>query len=575
MKWRIITQIGREKARLSKVLDIDIGTQCFIIISMRRIHFCLGLLTLVLLSGVMLASSGVSADNDSVVDEINITVPVSCTLSGTGMNTHNATINNGQYNSSIGETTLQAFCNDNNGFAIYAIGYTDDTDGKNVLTNSTLGSTYDIVTGTATSGNTSNWAMKLSTVTSPAPTYPIIIAGSTDDTEKEQGDPDFTAFQEVPDDYERVAYRTAGTDIGAGAEGTTLKTTYQAYINATQPAGTYTGQVKYTLVHPYSADAYGCNPSGNTIGSIVCMQDISSTNKAAILTSMTEEQQYTLKDKRDNKTYTVAKLKDGNIWMTQNLDLDLDSSRTYTNEDTDLGWNGTSYSTASWTPERSTYTTGTTTWGLYDSITGNYGGIIHPESYDPGDLCWNGTLSDYSDWETYFGSCSYNNITGMINCDESINPIDTYITVSGTPTLQYYLGNYYNWTAAVALNDSSAYTTQYQDVNRSICPAGWTLPKSGNNTSSGSFQYMLEQYGWDSNSYELGSGYTAYHTPMFLTFGGFWYGSIGDVGFSGSFWSPMLYSSHYAYNFYSPDGYVDPGGDANRYEGFSVRCVAR
>lgn len=194
-----------------------------------------------MLTGAVLVSNNVSADDDSVVDEINITVPISCTMSGTGMNSHNATINNGQYNSNIGESTIKAFCNDSNGFAIYAIGYTDDEDGKNVLTNSTLSSTYDIVTGTATSGNTSDWAMKLTAITSPTPTYPIIIAGSTDDTDKEQGDPDYTAFQKVPDDYALVAKRTAGTDIGQSAEGASFKTTYQAYISPTQSAGTYTG----------------------------------------------------------------------------------------------------------------------------------------------------------------------------------------------------------------------------------------------------------------------------------------------------------------------------------------------
>jgi len=136
--------------------------------------YIIGSLTITtLISGLILSSTLVSADNDSIVDEINITVPVSCTLSGTGMNTHNAEINNGQYNSAIGETTLKAFCNDNEGFAIYAIGYTDNKDGKNVLANATLGSTHDIVTGTATGPvnnvDTSQWAMKLSTVTSPTP----------------------------------------------------------------------------------------------------------------------------------------------------------------------------------------------------------------------------------------------------------------------------------------------------------------------------------------------------------------------------------------------------------------------
>lgn len=75
-------------------------------------------------------SRSVNADNDSVVDEINITVPVSRTLSGTGIKSHNTEISNGQYDSAIGETTIKALCNDNEGFAIYAIGYTDNEDSK-------------------------------------------------------------------------------------------------------------------------------------------------------------------------------------------------------------------------------------------------------------------------------------------------------------------------------------------------------------------------------------------------------------------------------------------------------------
>ena len=199
------------------------------------------LLLITILSGIALSASVVSADDTEVVDQINITVPVACTLSGTGTNSHNAVINNGQYNSAIGETTIKANCNDINGFSIYAIGFTDNTPTKNVLTNSALGSTYDIETGTGTSGATSQWAMKLSTVTSPEPTYPITIQNN------------FTSFQEVPDEYTLVAQRASGTDIGAASEGSLFKTTYQVYISPTQPAGTYTGQVKYRLIHPYNA----------------------------------------------------------------------------------------------------------------------------------------------------------------------------------------------------------------------------------------------------------------------------------------------------------------------------------
>ena len=38
------------------------------------------LITTTLLSGTILASTLVSADNDSVVDEINITIPESCSI---------------------------------------------------------------------------------------------------------------------------------------------------------------------------------------------------------------------------------------------------------------------------------------------------------------------------------------------------------------------------------------------------------------------------------------------------------------------------------------------------------------
>ena len=226
-----------------------------------------GLVTTTLITGLLLSSSLVSAD-DNVVDKVNITVPVSCAISATGTNSHNATINNGQYNSAIGETIMKALCNDNEGFAIYAVGFTDNEAGKNVLSNSTLGSSYDIATGIAISGNTSNWAMKLA---STPGAYAPIVAGSSADTEKESGDPDFTSFQAVPNRYAKVAYRTSSTDAGTNAEGSILTTTYQAFISSTQPAGTYSGKVKYTMIHPNDANAPITHPAvldtGKTINS--------------------------------------------------------------------------------------------------------------------------------------------------------------------------------------------------------------------------------------------------------------------------------------------------------------------
>ena len=195
------------------------------------------LISLILLTffvGLGLSSNYVLAEE--VVDEIAINVPVSCSVSGIGMNSHNTTLAPGAYDSHVGETTAKVFCNDREGFAVYAIGYTDEVDGKNVMT-STISPDYDIVTGTATTGN-SQWAMKLALVTSPTPTYPVSIQNG------------FDSFHTVLDDYTLVIKRESATDVGISAEGASFTSTYQIYASLTQPADTYVGKVKYVLVHP-------------------------------------------------------------------------------------------------------------------------------------------------------------------------------------------------------------------------------------------------------------------------------------------------------------------------------------
>ena len=160
-------------------------------------------------------------------------------LAATNTAPHTAIINPGVYQADIGITTLKATCNDPDGFAIYAIGYTDTTYGKTTLTANVggqLSPSNDITTGTATSGTTSKWAMKLN-ATSPA-TYPITL------------DNGYGSYSVVPTNYTKVAHRTSATDAGTSATGSELTTTYAAYIASNQAAGTYNGKVKYTLVHP-------------------------------------------------------------------------------------------------------------------------------------------------------------------------------------------------------------------------------------------------------------------------------------------------------------------------------------
>ena len=82
------------------------------------------LLLVTLFSGGALVSTGVSADD--IIDQININVPISCSMSGVGVNSHNSNVYNGIYTSDIGTTTIDVFCNDGEGFSIYAIGFTGD-----------------------------------------------------------------------------------------------------------------------------------------------------------------------------------------------------------------------------------------------------------------------------------------------------------------------------------------------------------------------------------------------------------------------------------------------------------------
>ena len=131
--------------------------------------------------------------------------------------------------------------------------------------------------------------------------------------------------------------------------------------------------------------------------------------------SLGTNQQIQLQDSRDQKMYWVGKLPDGNCWMTQNLDLDLSTSKTLTSADTNIPSN--------WTPRTST-TTGS--FSGYDSDSGDTG-----KSHNPGDVHYEDT--------------------------------------SGTDQ-HYHVGNYYQWSAATAGYTGTSQSTQ------SICPKGWTLP---------------------------------------------------------------------------------------------------
>lgn len=236
-----------------------------------------------ILSILALANIRVSADAQSASASVNVSA--ACSMSATDT-THTATLAPGTFTGDIGLTNVTATCNDPLGYAIYAIGYSNNTYGNTSL----IGPNDNIInTGTSTSGDTSNWSMKLGTGTGDSAsivTTPI----------------NYTTYAPVPETYTKVA--TYANDTTTEQAGTSFTTTYGVYTSPSQPAGTYTGAVRYTLVHPHNAipqDKY-------------YMQDFT-TSMCEVLA---HDDNFTVYDKRDDNDYTVRYL-DGQCIMTQNL----------------------------------------------------------------------------------------------------------------------------------------------------------------------------------------------------------------------------------------------------------------
>ena len=486
-------------------------------------------------------SVGAFAAGNEVIDKVGVEVPVSCTMIGTGTSSHTDEVPNGTHKSNIGETSISAFCNDSSGFSIYAIGYTDNIDGKNVLTNTSLGYTYDIATGTSTSGNDSAWAMKLSSVTSPTPTHPIIIAGSADDTDKETGDPDFSDFTAVPDDYTVVAKRKASTDVGASAEGASLKTTYQVYISQNQPSGVYNGKVKYTMVHPYDGmKPILCKPQGTTISTIRCMQDFNTLNIATVLDSMVAGQRYTLIDSRDGEVYGLAKLADGNVWMVDNLRLDPSNASTASN----MNESNTNASAAA----ISNYLSG-----------GNPGSISGWSSKAVKNVTSSWGWDSYK--EPYINNQSVNDeVTSFGINDGKIGLYYNYCAAT--------VGTYcYSGGSTVDLPDTLI------DAPNDICPSSWRLPTGGPN---GEIQGLAMAINSTTGSVSDSTQVNTLNTGFSISLAGAMFSDHSyDHNNYQRFWSSTVKNSYSMYGLVAYPNLFNPQYDPDTQYGYSMRCIVQ
>lgn len=527
------------------------------------------------LAGTMLFSQNYTthADN-SAVDVVAITVPSSCTLGGVVDSAHNATILSGEYKQSIGQTTIKAFCNDSGGYIIFAIGVSGGIDGQTDLI-SAFNTNYNIHTGTATSGATSAWAMKLTAGTVTNATDGI---NATPPTIASDSNGSYASYHVVPNTYTMVAYRQSQTDMNADitASGSYLTTTYQVYANGAQPAGTYSGKVKYAMMHPYSSDtlksikmaldeAQGTETITKDGVQYYTMQSMTSAICNAT-TIIGEASQIKLIDKRDNNIYWVAKLEDGHCWMTQNLSLDLEATPTnvaaLTSENTDL-----------------------TTYGSKNYDTSNGYACSNPSTTTN---CT--AVNEVITWIPERGTIMGNNLNNTIWPNDNSNP---YSYDSGVAVVDgddsydghKYVGNYYNWTAAIASNNSGAFTSSTlnnvaNNPQNSICPKGWRLPTIANNTnfpgtvagSPNEFRRLNVIYNDNSASSATG----LMNSPLYFSRSGYILnGTLSGPGTYGSYWSSTVNNSNYAYSLYLHSDGADPENYNFRHRGRSVRCVVR
>ena len=269
-----------------------------------------------------------------------------------------------------------------------------------------------------------------------------------------------------------------------------------------------------------------------TFGYITTMQEMT----PEICANAAENETARLIDERDGKLYWVAKLADGNCWMTQNLDLDLQSGTALTPDTSDVSSN--------WNPGRTTFTSASrrvSTSNQYEYIVQSWdlGNAVMKNPLDAGQnsgSCSTRTNLYDSACSSYWANVSGPEWTAMDTVDTDSNPIDE---TNHTYDAHYLAGNYYSWQAATAGTGSN--TADGNAATSSICPRGWKLPQLNDltgtsfNNVDGSFNKLLTSYGltvlpwepWGNDPVE-----TAYFVaPLYLVRAGYlyWDGSTLDT----------------------------------------------
>ena len=276
-------------------------------------------------------------------------------------------------------------------------------------------------------------------------------------------------------------------------------------------------------------------------GKSSCQSTVSGTMQNFNPSNICSNATGTLTDSRDGKTYTVAKLADGNWWMTSNLNLAGGTKLDSAGSDVPAGYTQSSpYYTL---PTSETISSGT-------------------------------TLTNSSAFSNNATAYVFNTGNNTTTCDSS------------TPC-----NSYYSWLAATAGGkDSSGNAVETNGYNAaySICPKGWRLPTATTsnapattspNWKTGDWYALATAYGANLESNIYANTVTFYNnagpgtTPNFLFAGCYVSGSFYDGGSRGLYWSATAGSSTGAYSMDLYSGSVTSAANGQRRSGMSVRCM--
>ena len=469
----------------------------------------------------------------------------------------NATLDNpfeivgGTYNDNVQEATIKVLCNDRNGYSIYAVGYSNDAEGNNNL----IGSTTDklIPTGTVSDATVSNWAFKFSLPTgaNANTTFTPTILGDTDGS--------FSSFHVIPSTTTKIATFTSSIDTSTFSS---LTATYAVGISPYQDPDTYTGQVKYTVVHPNYANLNGKN-----------IITIATTNNATGFTidGTAYTNGDTLELVPDGTTHTiVASTSDFNegyefdSWSATGgvvLTSTSNSTTTFT-----LAGNGT----LTLNGKQSCQTTVSGTMqdfkpcsDVANGTSGTLTDVRDSNTYTVakiGSLWWMTsnlkTMGTVTAALSNFSGSDFN-IEGGGTLATGDSTANTYTAARATlSTNSSYPGAYYNYCAASAgtvCTDSNS-----TEASSDICPSGWRLPTNAEfgtiGTSSGS----------TTNVSAFGAIYSGHYNS----------GTLSLTGSYGYWWSSTANGTTNRYYLRYYRGSLLSGRYYNdRQYGVSIRCV--